>query len=120
MPNPAQYEHKLEAYTEGKDPRAMQADAPRILAELIEGVPELALRQRPLPDEWSVGEIIAHLAEDEVAQQLAVSADHRKQRMCAFSIRPRRVGAAWQLCILGTGGFAAIVSAFARSKSTHV
>src|SRR6266571_4633501 len=67
MPNPAQYEHKLEAYTEGKDPRAMQADAPRILAELIEGVPELALRQRPFPDEWSVGEIIAHLAEDEVA-----------------------------------------------------
>lgn len=46
----------------------MQADAaPSILAELIEGVPELALRHRPLPDKWSVGEIIAHLAEDEVA-----------------------------------------------------
>ena len=27
MPNPAQYKDKLEAYTEGKDPRAMQADA---------------------------------------------------------------------------------------------
>ena len=67
MANSAQYEHKLEAYTEDKDPRAMQADAPRILAGLIEGVPELALRQRPLPDKWSVGEIIAHLAEDEVA-----------------------------------------------------
>ena len=45
----------------------MQADAPRILAEPIQGVPERALGQRPLPDKWSVGEIIAHLAEDEVA-----------------------------------------------------
>lgn len=53
MPNAAQYEDKLEAYTEGKDPHAMQADAPRILAELIEGVPEPALRQRLLPDNSS-------------------------------------------------------------------
>jgi hypothetical protein len=67
MPNVAQYNAKLEAYTEGKDPLAMQSDAPRILAALIEGVPEQALRQRPLPDKWSAGEIIAHLAEDEVA-----------------------------------------------------
>ena len=48
MPNPARYEDKLEAYTDGKDPCAMQADAPRILAELIEGVPELALRRKCL------------------------------------------------------------------------
>jgi hypothetical protein len=67
MPSPAPYEDRLKAYTEGKDPLTMQADAPRILAELIEGVPEQTLRRRPLPDKWSVGEIIAHLAEDEVA-----------------------------------------------------
>jgi len=67
MPNPAPYADRLKAYTEGKDPLAMQADAPRILAELIEGVPEQTLRRRPLPDKWSVGEIIAHLTEDEVA-----------------------------------------------------
>jgi len=42
MTNPAQYKAKLEAYTEGKDPIAMQSDAPRILAELIEGVTEQA------------------------------------------------------------------------------
>jgi DinB superfamily len=67
MPNPAQYKAKLEAYTEGKDVLAMQSDAPRILAELIKGATEQALRQRPLPGKWSAGEIIAHLAEDEVA-----------------------------------------------------
>jgi hypothetical protein len=66
MPSPAQYTARLEAYTEGKDPLAMQADAPGILAELIEGLPEHALRRRPMPDKWSVGEIIAHLAEDEL------------------------------------------------------
>jgi DinB superfamily len=67
MPNPAEYNAKLEAYTVGKDPLAMQSDAPRILAALIEGVPEHALRQRPISDKWSAGEIIAHLAEDELA-----------------------------------------------------
>jgi hypothetical protein len=66
MPSPAQYTAKLEAYAEGKDPLAMQTDTPRILAELIEGAPEQALRRRPMPDKWSAGEIIAHLAEDEL------------------------------------------------------
>ena len=66
MATPTTYGDKLEGYTEGKDPLAMQADAPGILAKLIEGVPEPTLRQRPMPDKWSVGEIIAHLAEDEL------------------------------------------------------
>jgi hypothetical protein len=66
MPNPAQYKAKLAAYTEGKDPLALQSNAPRIAAELIARVPEQALRLRPFPDKWSVGEIIAHLAEDEL------------------------------------------------------
>ncbi len=66
MPNPATYRDKLEAYTEGKDFLTMQAEVPGILAELVAGVPEGSLRQRPKPDKWSVGEIIAHLAEDEL------------------------------------------------------
>jgi len=40
MPNHAQYKGKLEAYTEGKDPLAMQLDTPRILAELMAGATE--------------------------------------------------------------------------------
>jgi hypothetical protein len=66
MPTPAQYQARLEVYTEGKDPLAMQAGASRMIAELIAGIPEQALRQRPFPDKWSVGEIVAHLAEDEL------------------------------------------------------
>jgi hypothetical protein len=67
MSNCEEYEARLEAYTEGKDPVAMQSETPKIVAEMMAGVPEQILRQRPLPDKWSIGEIIAHLAEDEVA-----------------------------------------------------
>jgi len=66
MPNHIQYEANLGASTQGKIPLAIQSDAPRSIAELIAGVPEQALQERPLPDKWSVGEIIAHLAEDEL------------------------------------------------------
>jgi len=66
MPNHTQYEANLGASTQGKIPLAIQSDAPRSIAELIAGVPEQALQERPLPDKWSVGEIIAHLAEDEL------------------------------------------------------
>ena len=66
MPNHTQYEANLEASTQGKVPLAIQSDAPRSIAELIAGVPEQALQERPFPHKWSVGEIIAHLAEDEL------------------------------------------------------
>lgn len=66
MSYPTQYQARLDAYTEGKDPLAMQARTPTILAELTKGVSDEALRRRPLPDKWSVGEILAHLAEDEL------------------------------------------------------
>jgi len=60
------YQAKLTAYVAGKDPLQMQADTPRLIAEFVEGVPDAKLSQRPLPDKWSVTEIIAHLAEDEL------------------------------------------------------
>jgi hypothetical protein len=50
MPASQQYQDGLDAYTEGKDPVAMQSDTHRILAELIGSVPEQVLRQRPSPD----------------------------------------------------------------------
>jgi hypothetical protein len=66
MSHPTQYQARLDGYTQGKDPLAMQASTPAILAELIEGVSDKELRRRPNPDKWSVGEILAHLAEDEL------------------------------------------------------
>jgi hypothetical protein len=62
-----QYQARLAAYVEGKDPVAMQRQAPRTLAELIEGVTEAKLSLKPAPGKWSVTEILAHMAEDELS-----------------------------------------------------
>ena len=66
MPDATGYAARLQAYTEGKNPLAMQAEMPAILAELIRGVPQAKLTRSPAPGKWSVVEILAHLAEDEL------------------------------------------------------
>ncbi len=63
---PEQYRERLAKYVEGKDVLKLQREAPRTLARLIEGIAEEVLRRRPAPRKWSVVEIIAHLAEDEL------------------------------------------------------
>jgi len=63
---PEQYTRRLAGYVDGKDPLAMQSAAPGRLAELLEGVSDEALRRKPSPEKWSVVEILAHLAEDEL------------------------------------------------------
>lgn len=66
MSTVALYKTSLGAYAQGKDAVAVLSDAPRMIAGLIAGVSELALRLRPLPRKWSATEIITHLAEDEL------------------------------------------------------
>lgn len=66
MPDPTDYQSRLLAYTDGQDPIAMQRETPRLLAELVEGVPLEKLSTRPAAAKWSVSEILAHLAEDEL------------------------------------------------------
>ena len=61
-----EYTHRLAGYVEGRDPLVMQGAAPITVARLIEGVREDMLHQKPAPQKWSVVEIIAHLAEDEL------------------------------------------------------
>jgi uncharacterized damage-inducible protein DinB len=39
-----------------------------VIAELIKGVSREELRRKPAPGKWSVSEIVAHLAEDEIVQ----------------------------------------------------
>jgi hypothetical protein len=51
----------------GKDPLEAQAQTPDVLAELVGNVSNARLTERPNPDKWSIGEILAHLAEDEIA-----------------------------------------------------
>ncbi len=62
-----QYKARFAGYVQGKDPVAMQREAPSTIARLIEGLPEPRLKTRPAPGKWSPAEIIAHLAECEVA-----------------------------------------------------
>lgn len=66
MPDTTDYQSRLHAYTDGQDPLAMQGETPRLLAELVQGVPLEKLCARPAPAKWSVCEILAHLAEDEL------------------------------------------------------
>src|SRR5215470_15718212 len=66
MSHTVDYQSCLQAYAEGKDPIAMQKETPRLLSDLIAGVPSETLSARPAPEKWSVSEILAHLAEDEL------------------------------------------------------
>ena len=61
-----QYKARLAAHTKGKDPIAMQLDAPGMLARLIKAVPTERLRESPGQGRWSIAAILAHLAEAEI------------------------------------------------------
>ncbi|HEY6339049.1 MAG TPA: DinB family protein [Candidatus Sulfotelmatobacter sp.] len=63
---PQEYTQRILKYMEGKQSLAVQAATPKKLERLIKGVPTGKLRKRPAPDKWSVGEILAHLAEAEI------------------------------------------------------
>lgn len=67
MPDSAAYLARIQEISKGKDPVAMQRETPGAIAGLIRGKSDEQLRRRPRPGKWSAGEIIAHLAEDEMA-----------------------------------------------------
>lgn len=60
------YKERILGYQAGEDPLVLQAKAPEILAALIEGLSEEQLSHRPAPGKWSIREIVAHLADDEL------------------------------------------------------
>jgi len=61
-----QYTERILSYQAGKDPVTIQASTVRKIERLLEGVPRNKLMRRPAPAKWSVAEIVAHLAEDEL------------------------------------------------------
>jgi hypothetical protein len=61
-----QYIHRITAFVEGKQPLDVLAATAKTLERLIADVPAARLRQRPAADKWSVGEILAHLADAEI------------------------------------------------------
>ncbi len=64
---PQEYSKRILDYTEGKDGVAVQKATPKQLTKLVKGKSKKALTRRPAPDKWSVAEILAHMADTEVA-----------------------------------------------------
>jgi uncharacterized damage-inducible protein DinB len=62
-----QYLLRLASYVECQDPLAIQSQTAVKLAQLIAGFSAEQLSARRQPDKWSVTEILAHMAEDEIA-----------------------------------------------------
>jgi|SRR5581483_3524047 len=67
MADTAEYLARVRNYAEGKGPLALQKETPTILRQLIAGASADQVTRPPAPGKWSVGEILAHLAEDEIA-----------------------------------------------------
>lgn len=66
MPDDVPYLDRIRSFASGNDPLATQRETPEVIARLIERVPEDRLKRRREPQKWSIVEIIAHLAEDEL------------------------------------------------------
>jgi len=62
----SQYTKRLLGYQKGKRPVAVLASTPRKIRKLLRGARTQRLRARPAGDRWSVGEILAHMADAEV------------------------------------------------------
>ena len=62
----AAYKAKILGYQSGADFLALQAAAPDTLAQLLDDLSAEQLARRPAPDKWSIQEIVAHLADDEL------------------------------------------------------
>jgi DinB superfamily len=62
-----EYTQRLLSYSQGKDPLRSQQAAPGKFSALLKGKTGKQLTRRPSPDKWSVAEIVAHLADAELA-----------------------------------------------------
>ena len=62
-----EYTQRLFSYVESRDPLRLQQAAPKKLAALIRGKTRKQLSRRPAPDTCSIKEIMAHLADADLA-----------------------------------------------------
>jgi uncharacterized damage-inducible protein DinB len=67
MSDTAEYLERIRGYARLGDPLELQQQAPGTIAELIADATPDQLMRRPAEGKWSIGEILAHLAEDEIA-----------------------------------------------------
>lgn len=64
---PQEYIQRMLGHVEGQDALKVQAGTAKKLEKLVKGVSPAKLRKRPAPEKWSVVEIVAHLADTEIA-----------------------------------------------------
>lgn len=62
-----QYIQRILGNVGEKNPLAVQRATPAKLAQAIKGLKPAQLRKRPEPGKWSIAEILAHLADAEIA-----------------------------------------------------
>jgi uncharacterized damage-inducible protein DinB len=60
-----EYTARMLGLSAGKDPLKVQAATPAKLRRLIARAPRRLLIRRPAPGKWSIGQIVAHLADTE-------------------------------------------------------
>lgn len=63
---PQEYTKRIMSNLQGADPAKVQAATPKKIERLMKGASAAKLRKRPAPGKWSVAEIVAHLADDEI------------------------------------------------------
>ena len=63
---PQEYTKRIMDNLQGADPVKVQAATAKKIERLMKGAPAAKLRKRPQPGKWSVAEILAHLADDEI------------------------------------------------------
>ena len=61
-----QYMSRILGYQQGKKPLAILKATPAKLEKLVKKASSVKLKKRPESDKWSVGEILAHLADSEL------------------------------------------------------
>lgn len=61
-----QYIQRILGFVEDKDPIRVQRETPKKLQTLVKPLSKKQLTQRPEPGKWSIGEILAHLADAEL------------------------------------------------------
>jgi len=63
---PQQYTKRVLSYVDGKDPLRVQKNTAKKLQKLMKPLSKKQMKRRPSPDQWSIAEILAHLADAEV------------------------------------------------------
>lgn len=62
-----EYRTRVLGYLGDRDPLRVQATTPRRLERMVESVSRRVLVRRPAPGKWCVAEIVAHMADAELA-----------------------------------------------------